>query len=80
MKDLDGTSKMSQLIFSIQITFSVWLQHRGKKTGQELIKSLVALSKEKKCYKITLITHKETIPFYTRLGFNNEQYQMVLKH
>tara|TARA_B110000977_G_scaffold68712_1_gene93240 strand:- start:188 stop:589 length:402 start_codon:yes stop_codon:yes gene_type:complete len=55
-------------------------KHRGKKTGQELIKSLVALSKEKKCYKITLNTHKETIPFYTRLGFNNEQYQMVLKH
>ena len=26
MKDLDGTSRMSQMIFSIQITFSVWLQ------------------------------------------------------
>lgn len=53
---------------------------RGKGVGKVLVQGLLALSTEKKCYKVILNTNDQNIPFYEKLGFVKGENQMVIRN
>ena len=54
-------------------TFS---KDRKKGYGAMLVKHLIAVAKEKKCYKITLSCNIAVSPFYASVGFEQRGIQM----
>tara|TARA_R110000823_G_scaffold82039_3_gene186235 strand:+ start:1701 stop:2129 length:429 start_codon:yes stop_codon:yes gene_type:complete len=42
---------------------------RGKNIGVDLIKELVKIAKDKKCYRVTLLCDEDLSNFYTKNGF-----------
>ncbi|KAL1130667.1 hypothetical protein AAG570_011909 [Ranatra chinensis] len=48
-------------------------KYRGKQLGKLIVTTLVLLSKEVNCYKITLDCRDEMRPFYECLGFRKEE-------
>ena len=54
-------------------TFS---EHRKKGYGAMLVKHLIGVAKEKKCYKVTLTCSTGVSPFYESVGFEQRGIQM----
>ena len=42
---------------------------RGKRIGVDLIKELVKIAKEKRCYRVTLFCDESLVNFYDKNGF-----------
>tara|TARA_A100001011_G_scaffold166602_1_gene175318 strand:+ start:974 stop:1378 length:405 start_codon:yes stop_codon:yes gene_type:complete len=57
----------------------VFEKYRGKMVGVELIKQLIEISKDLKCYKLILNTNEETVQYYEYFGFIKKQLQMELR-
>ena len=58
----------------------VFKKFQGKKIGFKIIKELIEISKNEKCYKIILNTNKKNISYYKKLGFNLKEFQMELRN
>ena len=52
---------------------------RGKGIGKLLIKHLINFSKSKSCDKIILNSKESNIPFYNKLGFVQNEIQMIIR-
>ena len=57
----------------------VFKKFRGKMVGFKLIKQLIKISKDSKCYKLILNTNKDTVHYYECFGFIKKQLQMELR-
>ena len=57
----------------------VYKKYRGKMIGVELIKKLIEISKDLKCYKLILNTKKDYVAYYENFGFIKKQLQMELR-
>ena len=57
----------------------VYKKYRGKMIGVELVKKLIEISKDLKCYKLILNTKKDYVPYYEHFGFIKKQLQMELR-
>ena len=57
----------------------VFKKHRGKMVGVKLIKKLIEISKDSKCYKLILNTNEDTVHYYENFGFIKKQLQMELR-
>ena len=53
---------------------------RGKGIGKLLIEHLINFSKSKSCDKIILNSKESNIPFYNKLGFVQNEIQMVIRN
>ena len=53
---------------------------RGKGIGKLLIKHLINFSKSKSCDKIILNSKESNIPFYNKLGFVQNEIQMIIRN
>ena len=53
---------------------------RGKGVGKLLIEHLINFSKSKSCDKIILNSKESNIPFYNKLGFVQNEIQMVIRN
>lgn len=53
-------------------------EYQGHGIGKQIVKKLIEIAKEKKCYKIGLCTAKETVPFYEKCGFEEKEREMVI--
>ncbi|RVD93436.1 glucosamine 6-phosphate N-acetyltransferase [Tubulinosema ratisbonensis] len=53
-------------------------EYQGHGIGKQIVKRLIEIAKEKKCYKIGLCTAKETVPFYEKCGFEEKEREMVI--
>lgn len=53
---------------------------RGKGIGKLLIEHLINFSKSKSCDKIILNSKESNIPFYNKLGFVQNEIQMILRN
>ncbi len=53
---------------------------RGKGIGKLLIKYLINFSKSKSCDKIILNSKESNIPFYNKLGFVQNEIQMIIRN
>lgn len=51
-------------------------EHRRGGIGKLLIKHIIAIAKEKKCYKVTLDCLDQNIPFYESCGLQRKGNQM----
>jgi len=54
-------------------------KERGKGIGKLLIKHLINFSKSKSCDKIILNSKESNIPFYNKLGFVQNEIQMIIR-
>ena len=52
---------------------------RGKGIGKLLIEHLINFSKSKSCDKIILNSKESNIPFYNKLGFVQNEIQMIIR-
>ena len=57
----------------------VFKKFRGKMVGVKLIKKLIEISKDSKCYKLILNTNEDTVHYYEYFGFIKKQLQMELR-
>ena len=57
----------------------VYKKYRGKMIGVELVKKLIEISKDLKCYKLILNTKKDYVAYYENFGFIKKQLQMELR-
>ena len=57
----------------------VYKKYRGKMIGVELVKKLIEISKDLKCYKLILNTKKDYVSYYENFGFTTKQLQMELR-
>ena len=57
----------------------VFKKFRGKMVGVKLIKQLIKISKDSKCYKLILNTNEDTVHYYECFGFIKKQLQMELR-
>ncbi len=57
----------------------VFKKYRGKMVGVKLIKQLIEISKDLKCYKLILNTKEDTARYYEYFGFIKKQLQMELR-
>ena len=55
-------------------------KERGKGIGKLLIEHLINFSKSKSCDKIILNSKESNIPFYNKLGFVQNEIQMVIRN
>ena len=53
---------------------------RGKGIGKLLIEHLINFSKSKSCDKIILNSKKSNMPFYNKLGFVQNEIQMIIRN
>ncbi len=53
---------------------------RGKGIGKLLIEHLINFSKSKSCEKIILNSKESNIPFYNKLGFVQNEIQMIIRN
>jgi len=53
---------------------------RGKGIGKLLIEHLINFSKSKSCDKIILNSKESNIPFYNKLGFVQNEIQMIIRN
>lgn len=53
---------------------------RGKGVGKLLIEHLINFSKSKSCDKIILNSKESNIPFYNKLGFVQNEIQMIIRN
>jgi GNAT superfamily N-acetyltransferase len=53
---------------------------RGKGIGKLLIEHLINFSKSKYCDKIILNSKESNIPFYNKLGFVQNEIQMIIRN
>lgn len=53
---------------------------RGKGIGKLLIEHLINFSKSKCCDKIILNSKESNIPFYNKLGFIQNEIQMIIRN
>jgi GNAT superfamily N-acetyltransferase len=53
---------------------------RGKGIGKLLIDHLINFSKSKSCDKIILNSKESNIPFYNKLGFVQNEIQMIIRN
>ena len=53
---------------------------RGKGIGKLLIEHLINFSRSKSCDKIILNSKESNIPFYNKLGFVQNEIQMVIRN
>ena len=53
---------------------------RGKGIGKLLIEHLINFSKSKSCDKIVLNSKESNIPFYSKLGFVQNEIQMIIRN
>ena len=53
---------------------------RGKGVGKLLIEQLINFSKSKSCDKIILNSKESNIPFYNKLGFVQNEIQMIIRN
>lgn len=53
---------------------------RGTGLGKKIISSLLALSKDKGCYKTILACSEENEEFYKKCGFIRKELEMVVYH
>jgi len=51
--------------------------YRGLNLGLILVKHLMDIAKEEKCYKIHLDCSEANVPFYEKCGFKKKELQMV---
>jgi GNAT superfamily N-acetyltransferase len=54
------------------------LKLRG--VGKLMIKAIIQKAVELGCYKTILNTSEENAGFYSKLGFNKEQFQFTFRH
>ena len=57
----------------------VFKKFRGKMVGFKLIKQLIKISKDSKCYKLILNTNEDNVHYYEFFGFKKKQLQMELR-
>ena len=53
---------------------------RGKGIGKLLIEHLINFSKSKSCDKIILNSKESNMPFYNKLGFVQNEIQMIIRN
>ena len=53
-------------------------EYRGSGYGSLLMKKLIEIGKEKKCYKIVLNCNQENVEYYKKLGFIEKGTEMSL--
>lgn len=51
--------------------------YRTHGIGKNIIKKLIDIANEKKCYKVILDCKQPLIPFYEKIGFKQNNYQMT---
>ena len=55
-------------------------EFEGQGIGMRLVKSLLDVAKQKKCYKTILNCKDDLRPFYTKMGFNQATNEMRFDH
>lgn len=50
--------------------------YEGKGIGRKIVKELIKIAKESKCYKVTLDCDENVVGFYEKLGFKKHQIMM----
>jgi len=55
-------------------------EFEGQGIGMRLVKSLLDVAKQKKCYKTILNCKDDLRPFYTKMGFNQATNEMRYDH
>ncbi len=52
---------------------------RGRGLGKKIVEELTKVAKEKGCYKVILNCSEENIGFYQKSGFEQKNYEMVIR-
>ena len=52
---------------------------RGKGIGKILIKNLIEKAKKNKCDKIILSSSEKNLKFYEKLGFQKNEFEMIMR-
>lgn len=58
----------------------VGTDYRGRGLGRLLVEELLKKAIEKGCYKVILNTADKNVPFYKKMGFLKEEFQMVKRY
>ena len=82
----DVLGMLSLVVFPIPTGVKAWIEdvvvdkkERGKGIGKLLIEHLINFSKSKSCDKIILNSKESNIPFYNKLGFVQNEIQMIIR-
>ena len=52
---------------------------RGKGIGKLLVKNLIEKAKKNNCDKIILISSEKNLKFYEKLGFQKNEFEMIMR-
>ena len=52
---------------------------RGKGIGKLLVKNLIEKAKKNNCDKIILSSSEKNLKFYEKLGFQNNEFEMIMR-